>query len=415
VVNKKNVWKMVGVLFLCLIFIFCSIVTGFNNKLNRQSIILSGDIFYVGGSESNNYTKIQDAIDNASGGDTVFVFDEASPYHENVVVDKSLFLIGEDKDRVVIDAGSYGDKAAVTITADDVFVSGFKMICFHDYPNQWDSELVDILSVKNITIRDNIIQQNKIEFGSDRGGIILRNSLYCFIQNNTIIKEKETCPCYGVVLMLGSAFINVSGNEVYNYTGGIYLRSCSNNIFYMNYLHNNMEGLQINSGYNNTIINNVINLNTGEGIRMDGGYNTIISGNIITDNGNGNDIDRGIGIIGGSDNFISQNNISNNNPSGIDIISINNIITNNYISNNNIGVYCDTGYNNHIEKNNFINNKKNGYFEVGILFSRNFWDENYWNKPRAMPYPIFGKIIGLFNTFRWVNFDWHPAQEPYNI
>jgi len=346
----KNVFFKNGTIaFMVLLLMFCFYPssTGFKQDI-KHLVFNDGNTLYVGGAGPGNYTSIQSAINDASPGDTVFVFGTASPYYENVVVNKSIFLIGEDKNMVVIDAGSYG--AAVTITSDDVFVSGFTMICFHDNPNQFESELVDILSVKNITISDNIIQQNQITLGSDRGGVILRNSSYCFIQNNTIIKVKDNRPSWGIVLMLGSAFINVSGNEVYNYTGGIFVMGCSDNVIYMNYLHHNSDGIRTVLGNNNTIINNIIKYNTGEGISIYDGYENIIFKNIITDNGEGDDIDDGIGITGGSDNYISYNYISNNNPSGIQIISEYNNIINNHISNNKIGVFCNAGYNNYITK-----------------------------------------------------------------
>ena len=63
--------------------------------LNLKELYLpsvSGNTLYVGGSGPNNYTKIQDAIDNASDLDTVFVYDDSSPYYENVVVDKSIIV-----------------------------------------------------------------------------------------------------------------------------------------------------------------------------------------------------------------------------------------------------------------------------------------------------------------------------------
>ena len=44
--------------------------------------ISNGKTLYVGGSGEGNYTKIQDAIDDASDGDTVFVFNDSSPYIE---------------------------------------------------------------------------------------------------------------------------------------------------------------------------------------------------------------------------------------------------------------------------------------------------------------------------------------------
>jgi len=416
--NKKNVGKIVGVLFFCMIFIFSSVSVGLNNSFNRQPVAtLFGDVFYVGGNGTGNYTRIQDAVDNASSGDTVFVFGNASPYHENIVINKSIFLIGEDKNTVVIDADFKG--TAVTITADNVFVSGFTMIHPHEPINElWDSTLVDIISTENVTIRDNIMEQIQIFLGDWRSGICIRNSSYCFIQNNTIIKETDTRPCAGIAVIIGSTFNNVSGNEIYHFTEGIYITKwssnqiCTDNVIYMNYLHHNGAGIRTVFGNDNIIINNIINFNI-QGIRIEEGCNNVVFGNIVTDNGKGGDDDWGIGILGyygGHDNCVSYNHISNNNPKGIVLIAINNNITYNHISKNNIGVSCEYGYHNFITKNNFILNKKNGYF-LGSIILRNIWRENYWNRPRLLPYPIFGK--GFFSPI--VNFDWHPAKEPYDI
>ena len=79
----------------------------------------SGNIYYVGG--HGNYKKIQDAINDAQDGDTVFVF--AGMYYENVVVDKSINLIGEDRNTTVIDGGKKGD--VVKVDADCVTICGF--------------------------------------------------------------------------------------------------------------------------------------------------------------------------------------------------------------------------------------------------------------------------------------------------
>ncbi|GAI48792.1 unnamed protein product, partial [marine sediment metagenome] len=43
----------------------------------------------------------------------------------------------------------------------------------------------------------------------------------------------------------------------------------------------------------------------------------------------------------------------------------------------------------------------------------NTWDSNYWGEPRDSPYIIKGTLLFLF--IPWFNFDWHPAQEPYDI
>ena len=63
---------------------------------------------YVGGSGPNNYTKIQDAINDASDGDTVFVYNDSIPYYEHIIINKSINLIGEDKDTTIIAAKSKG-------------------------------------------------------------------------------------------------------------------------------------------------------------------------------------------------------------------------------------------------------------------------------------------------------------------
>ena len=412
IMRKRYLVIGIILLFICM---------SFNPSSALDNPVSNGNTLYVGGSGEGNYSKIQDAVDNASIGDTVFVFGNSSSYHENIVINKSIFLIGEDKNNVVID-GDFIDNV-ITITADYVFVSGFTMIHPHTSINDWDSVLVDIISSENVTIKDNIIHQYEVHYGDNNAGIILRNSSYCFIQNNTVVTEPITQKAYGVVLIQGSTFNNISGNEVTLFISGIYIDKwnsdddCSNNIIYMNYLHHNRNGIETFLVNNNAFFNNIIKFNSGEGIRLDMGYNNIIFRNIITDNGEGDIIERGIGIIGGANNYISYNMISKNNPYGIHIVGTHfNNITYNTISENNIGLFFDTGYKNYIVKNNFIDNKKGGYFDRFISIKEKMvWDENYWNRPRSFPYPIFGKGYLPLISFRWVVFDWHPAQEPYDI
>jgi len=69
-----------------------SYVKGESNEI-ETAIINDGNTLYVGGSGPNNYTKIQDAIDAASDGDTIFVYSYSSPYHENLVINKELALL----------------------------------------------------------------------------------------------------------------------------------------------------------------------------------------------------------------------------------------------------------------------------------------------------------------------------------
>lgn len=91
------------------ILIAFSIILGVVNEPKASFI---GNTLYVGGNGGNNYSKIQDAMNNASNGDTIFVY--SGIYYENVVIDKSISLIGENKETTIIDGSNAGDVALVT-------------------------------------------------------------------------------------------------------------------------------------------------------------------------------------------------------------------------------------------------------------------------------------------------------------
>ncbi len=62
-----------------LLFVGTSSIPTMALKTKNSQSSSTGNWLYVGGSGPGNYTKIQDAIDNASDGDTVFVYDDFSP------------------------------------------------------------------------------------------------------------------------------------------------------------------------------------------------------------------------------------------------------------------------------------------------------------------------------------------------
>ncbi|MCW3984911.1 MAG: right-handed parallel beta-helix repeat-containing protein [Candidatus Bathyarchaeota archaeon] len=67
------------------------------------------------------YSSIQEAINSADGGDTIYV--SSGTYYENVVVNKSVSLIGEDKNTTIIDGDQTG--TVVRVTEDNVTIKGF--------------------------------------------------------------------------------------------------------------------------------------------------------------------------------------------------------------------------------------------------------------------------------------------------
>ena len=107
------------VFFIMVSFICTNIIPSASS--NQQNLI-SITILYTGGNGPGNYTQIQDAIDNASSGDTVFVFN--GTYYEHIVINKSINLIGDKRNNTIID-GNYDSNAVILIVASDVVVKGF--------------------------------------------------------------------------------------------------------------------------------------------------------------------------------------------------------------------------------------------------------------------------------------------------
>lgn len=123
-------WAIIIMAFVLFIGINVTPSTG-DILVNKPSTINSnGTIFYVGGLEPGNYSTIQSAIDAANPGNTVFVYDESSPYYENVRILKRINLIGENKNTTVINSKEW---IVVNIfsSTDNVIVSGFTITGGH--------------------------------------------------------------------------------------------------------------------------------------------------------------------------------------------------------------------------------------------------------------------------------------------
>ena len=142
-----------------------------------SSVGFDDNTLYVGGSGPGNYTKIQDAINDSSDGDTVFVF--KGIYYEHLKVGKDINLFGEDKEKTVIDAsgietaveiGAYVNLSGFTIRNAEEGVSNFfqpppnDVYKFFVYGNIIKNNVVGLAlggSLNNI-IHDNIIEYNQL-------------------------------------------------------------------------------------------------------------------------------------------------------------------------------------------------------------------------------------------------------------
>jgi parallel beta-helix repeat protein len=313
-----------GIIFL---FIEISVVPSIAQKIEKPSLPTSrGYWLYVGGSGPGNYTKIQDAIDNASDGDTVYVYN--GTYHEFIVIDKSIHFFGEDRNTTIID-GDY-QRGIISIFASQVWMSRFTI---QHSGTGWNSTGIRINSYSHF----NNISQN-------------------------IIKE------------------TVEGIRIY----------CSNH---------------------NLVSNNIISSISDVGITIEEvSDNNSIIGNIISV------CNTGI-VLTNSHNNLIKDNIIEHNHLGMFLTASYNNISRNHFTNNFAGVYLTFSKFNRFSFNNFI------FINLSVIFvnGNNKWNGNYWNRPRFLPEPIVGLIAipisenGIWISILWFNFDWHPAQKPYDI
>ena len=124
-----------------------------------------------GGGEGINFTSIQQAVGNASGGDTIIVY--GGTYREDLTVNTRLILRGID--HPVIDAN--GSWACIAISVDCCIVDGFNITGGANSGIYINSDYNTII---NCSIYDN---------GDD--GIRLDDSDYTIIANNTVLNNSD--------------------------------------------------------------------------------------------------------------------------------------------------------------------------------------------------------------------------------
>ena len=357
---KNNMLRKGLVLAIMVLFVGASVIPSISgnignlNELNsKQSIVtLNRGILYVGGDGPGNYTRIQDAIDNASDGDTVFVFN--GTYHENVVVNKIIDLIGEDRNNTVIDGNE--SEAVVTVSADGVNINGF------------------MIQVVNDSNYSEVVGQRSNNINTNRGytinGVLIASD-YNIISDIQIILVVEDMmvdsPC-GIHLRYGASYNNILGNyisatsPVYGYDNfGIGLiGNCNYNNISDNIIWTPNSGIYLDGCSYNNISNNTIRMCDGWfpgcGVFLWDSNSNNISRNTFLDNY------YGIYLWDSLDNNISSNNISLNDEGGIYLISSSsNDIFGNIIYKNSRGItIIENSELNNILKNDISHNYLHG-------------------------------------------------------
>ena len=390
--------KIVGIVLCILLIITAVFPSSGTVMINRTSKpLLYGKILYVGGSGLDNFTRIQDAIEAASEGDKVFVYDDSSPYNEFVWINKSINLVGENRNTTVIDGRGTGYKVVVYITADNVSVTGFTIL---NCTGLFDRGIF-IYESDNVVISGNIIKNNHFE------GVKIRSSSNATIIGNTFINNI-------ISIGVSGPRCTVRDNIITKHIFGIYTHS-SFNVIENNSITSpkyefpiNTWGIQMSQDSSNNIVKGNTITDHLWGIQIGDSYNNVISENKITNTY------FSIYLLNCSDLEINRNIITNNFFNGLYLErSNNNAIVRNTIANSSeYGIYLEFSFYNTIKENNFIENNISAYFENSLL---NRWMRNYWERSRLLPYPIFGKLELGKITIPWFNIDWNLAKKPYDI
>ena len=318
----------------------------------KISVEANPDIIYV----PTNYLTIQEAINAATPGHSIFVYN--GTYYENVVVNKTILLVGEDEHSTIIDGG--GTDNVINVTADNVNINGFTIQ--NSGSTESESGIYVISSGNNIS--HNTVTYNK-------NGIYLQHSSNNLISDNNAYSNNW----YGIYLRHSSNNEIYNNNASSNYNDGIYLYYSGNNIISNNNAHSNNNGINLYYSSDNVVSgNNVSNNDCGIWICQ-------LSSNNLISNNNAYSNYNGIYVYYSSNNVVSGNNISLNNDYGIYLQhSSNNLISdNNAYSNNLYGIYLYYSSNNNtIYHNNFINNTDQVWSD-----SVNVWDNgregNCWS------------------------------------
>jgi parallel beta-helix repeat protein len=254
------------VLWVVFLLVMVSFTSISGNQINNQIVKTSekGSILYVGGSGPGNYTKIQDAINDANNGDTVFVYDDSSPYNENILIDKSINLIGEDRYTTKIYHGGE-DYYVINISADFVHINGFT-IRTGGFNRYWYGG-ISIYSSNNIIMGNNFIDNNC--------------GIYIITSNNNIIKNNHFTGHWDCIYLDSSEDNTIINNTLDDNGHGIILFYSHNNTFFDNRLYNDAmcTTLYLYTSNNNTIKNNTIFRCQGISIRFSN--NNTITRNIV--------------------------------------------------------------------------------------------------------------------------------------
>jgi len=211
-----------------------------------------------------NYSSIQEAINNATEGDTIYV--SSGTYYEHVVVNKTVSLIGENATTTIIDGNKTGTDLLVTangVTIQEFTVENGEVGVHFDWSNNsalMESNVIENIDGVLVRLSNNCTIHDSLAGNNTQRGVLITESRNFTVSNNHVFGNDW----YGIN---ANASVNglIAQNDVYgNYYDGIGLLNSTNCIITRNNVKENvLIGVWIDSSndnliYHNNIVNNSI-------------------------------------------------------------------------------------------------------------------------------------------------------------
>lgn len=338
---------------------------------------VAADTITVDNNGNENYTSIQQAVNNSVDGDTIIV--NKGTYIENIDIDKKLAIIsksGNPEDTIIQALHPYDH--IFHVTANNVTIKGFGL------KNSSSGSGIYLDSVQYNTVANNHLQANGIGiylWGAAKNNILINNTASDnswsgirlspddseLASNNTLINNTMVNNKYNFEIYTGyenasmqnniDTTNTVNGKPIYylvnvsNITlnsasnaGAIYCINCQNMSIKDQVLQNNSQSIALFNTSDSRFDSNILS-NNAVGIILFNSDNNTVLNNIVVNN------IIGIGIVKSTDNYLS-NNVANSNIVGFDVHES----TNTELNNNTANFNKDNG----ITLSSSIQNKVNG-------------------------------------------------------